>query len=332
MSMVFISYRRGDSAGHTGRLFDSLEVRFGRDAFFRDLESLEAGIDFPAELNKALAGCRVMLVMIGPGWIGAQAGGVRRLDQPDDLVRIEVATALERKDVRTIPVLVGGATMPSSQELPESLKPLATRNSIEISDSRWDYDLGRLASALVKVAGLQDREAAGSTAPASDVKNEKRASSLGKRGLIALGGAMAALVLYAIAQGDEEPTVEEATADAPPAAALGDLSIDGLTWTATTGGVNRDWNEAVAHCAGLGMRLPDLSELGSIDDVSNPSASKLKIKQPFHEGVGSNWIWTSDEDVDDPTKRFIYDFEDLHGKTLPIDFKDGAQALCVRSN
>lgn len=325
MSTVFISYRRGDSAGHTGRLFDSLEERFGREAFFRDLESLEAGSDFPAELNKALAGCRVVLVMIGPGWIGAQAGGVRRLDQPDDLVRLEVATALERKDVRTIPVLVGGATMPSSQELPEPLKPLATRNSIEISDSRWDYDLGRLASALVKAAGLQDRGAAGSTAPASDVKNEKRASSLGKRGLMALGAAMAALVLYAIVEGDEEPGVEDAT----QRAALATFVSDGLTWTTDTGGVDYDWNEAVAHCAGLGMRLPDLSELSKIADEDDPSASKLKIKRPFHEGVGSNWIWSSDEDADDAAKRFAYDFEELVGHPLAIDFKEGAQALCV---
>src|SRR6188768_3067300 len=107
MGTVFISYRRGDSSGHTGRLFDRLEQRFGRDAFFRDLESLEYGIDFPREVEKALAACRIVLVVIGPGWLNARTNsGQRRLDQPQDFVRIEVAAALARSDVRTIPVLV----------------------------------------------------------------------------------------------------------------------------------------------------------------------------------------------------------------------------------
>jgi hypothetical protein len=226
MSTVFISYRRGDSSGHTGRLFDSLEDRFGREAFFHDVESLEYGLDFPAELEKALTGSRAVLVMIGPNWLTAQVNGVRRLDQESDFVRIEVAAALARKDVRTIPVLVGGATMPSSEQLPEPLKALATRNGIEISDSRWDYDLGRLADALARATGLQERQTATrsptSTQPAEGlaITTGQRASGHGKFVWIAVGAVAAVLALVAIAEigTESDPTAGEHAEQVDPAA------------------------------------------------------------------------------------------------------------------
>jgi hypothetical protein len=326
VSTVFISYRRGDSAGHTGRLLDSLDDRFGTEAFFRDLESLEVGGDFPAELDKALAGCSVVLVMIGPSWLTAQAGGTRRLDQPGDFVRLEVAGALARKDVRTIPVLVGGAAMPSGDELPEGLKPLASRNAIEISDSRWDYDVGRLADALVRTAGLKDRRAVQqttSTGPASDVarpKPNKRPSFLGKAALVVLGGVGAVLgliVLDAMLSGE------------PPEIALGTFEHDGLTWTTDTVATDFDWSGADAHCTGLGdgWRLPTIEELRTVADPNDPDENGTKILRPFHAEIGSNWIWSSD--VDGDAKRFVFDFEGLEATSVPTDFKEGAQALCV---
>lgn len=96
MAKVFISYRRDDSAGHTGRLFDSLEERFGNEAFFRDVEDLEPGVDFPAALDRALSVCDAMLVMIGPAWAAASSDRGRRLDQAGDFVRVEVAAARAR--------------------------------------------------------------------------------------------------------------------------------------------------------------------------------------------------------------------------------------------
>jgi len=325
VSTVFISYRRGDSAGHTGRLLDSLDDRFGTEAFFRDLESLEIGGDFPAELDKALAGCSVVLVMIGPAWLTAQTGGVRRLDQQGDFVRQEVAGALARKDVRTIPVLVGGATMPASDELPPELKALASRNAIEISDSRWDYDVGRLADALVRTAGLKDRSAAQqttSTGPASDVAlaPNKRASLLGRAGLIALGGVGAVLGLFALSEMLTAPEIALATFD-----------HEGLTWTTDTTATNFDWNEANAHCKKLGdgWRLPTIDELRAVSDPKNPDENGTKILKPFHAEIGSNWIWSSDPDGNDEAKRLAFDFEELKPAPLPIAFKEGAQALCV---
>ena len=331
MSTVFISYRRGDSSGHTGRLLDSLEHRFGSEAFFRDIESLEYGIDFPAELDKALAACRVMLVMIGPGWLTADANGARRLDQSDDFVRLEVAAALARSDVRTIPVLVGGASMPSSDKLPEDLKPLSKRNCIEISDTRWDYDVGRLGDTLAKAAGLQDihpvAAQASSTQPASNVALTagKPASGLGKRALIAIGAGVAAITIFAIAGSGED----DASAGASQDSALDTFEHAGLTWTTDTQDASYDWNGAVAHCEGLGdgWRLPTVAELHTIADANDANAFGHKILRPFHENLGSNLIWSSEADGD--AARLAYDFNTLEPTSLAINFKEGAQALCV---
>jgi hypothetical protein len=150
MPKVFISYRRADSGGQTGRLLDDLERRFGRDKFFRDIEDLEPGTDFPEALDRALSQCDAVLVMIGPAWASAAGQQGRRLEQAGDFVHVEVATALARKDVRVIPVLVGGATIPAAEELPEDLQALQRRNAIELSDTRWEYDVKRLGDALAK--------------------------------------------------------------------------------------------------------------------------------------------------------------------------------------
>ena len=95
MAGIFISYRREDGAGHAGRMFDRLGQRFGREAVFMDVSRIEPGTDFARSIERALAGCDVMVVTIGREWLGATGSG-SRVDEPDDLVRIEVATALRR--------------------------------------------------------------------------------------------------------------------------------------------------------------------------------------------------------------------------------------------
>jgi len=150
MKKIFISYRRDDSSGHTGRLLDSLQQRFGKANVFRDLEDLEPGVDFVAALEKALSESDVMLVIIGSGWTSASGPMGRRLEQQDDIVRIEVGTALGRDEVRVIPVLVAQAKMPEAKDLPDELRPLVRRNAIELTDMRWEYDVGRLGDTLAK--------------------------------------------------------------------------------------------------------------------------------------------------------------------------------------
>jgi hypothetical protein len=147
-SRIFLSYRREDTAGHVGRLRDALVERFGPGRVFMDLESIRGGDDFVEALEKAVASCAVVVAVIGRQWASAADGeGKRRLDNPNDFVRLEVEAALKR-GVRVIPALVQGAEMPGADVLPAPLAKLARRNAVEISDSRWAFDVERLASVI----------------------------------------------------------------------------------------------------------------------------------------------------------------------------------------
>lgn len=159
MARIFISYRRSDTAGHAGRLRDELVRRFGAGNVFMDIESIEAGADFAHVIDQSIGGLDAMLVLIGSQWLSAEAGGVRRLDDPGDFVRMEVVHGLQR-DARLIPVLVQGARMPGAADLPEPLAPLSRRNAIELSDTRWQYDVDRLATTLRRVLATADEAAA----------------------------------------------------------------------------------------------------------------------------------------------------------------------------
>jgi hypothetical protein len=155
MAGIFISYRRSDSAGSTGRLMDDLKAQFPDCPVFRDIEAIEAGADFVEAIDAAVKSCSVLLAVIGPRWLSAtNKDGKRRIDDPNDFVRLEISAAL-RRDVRVIPVLVEDATMPSAEELPEDIKAFARRQAHELSDRRWDYDATQLFGALEKVHGIR---------------------------------------------------------------------------------------------------------------------------------------------------------------------------------
>jgi hypothetical protein len=144
---IFINYRREDSAGHAGRLFDRLSQHFpGR--VFMDIDTIEPGVDFAEVIEQAVGACEVLIVVIGREWLRLEdAAGRRRLENPQDFVRMEVAAALER-NIRVIPVLVEGASMPRQEELPSELARLARRNAIELSDARWAFDVDRLIQTI----------------------------------------------------------------------------------------------------------------------------------------------------------------------------------------
>jgi tetratricopeptide (TPR) repeat protein len=133
---VFVSYRRDDASGHAGRLADGLVRRFGADSVFLDVDSIEPGTDFVDALMGALACCRVALVVIGPAWLDAAAGEVRRLEDPDDFVRMEVEQAIAG-GLRVVPVLVGGAVMPAAADLPAALQGFARCQAYELGDRAW---------------------------------------------------------------------------------------------------------------------------------------------------------------------------------------------------
>jgi hypothetical protein len=148
---IFISYRREDSAAWAGRLYDRLSSRFASDKIFMDVVDLAPGVDFVEVLEESVGACDVLIAVIGRRWMsGSDEAGKRRLDKPEDFVRIELATALKR-GIRVIPVLVDGAVMPQSGELPEDLKALARRHALEASHTRFSADAERLIIAVEEV-------------------------------------------------------------------------------------------------------------------------------------------------------------------------------------
>lgn len=148
MPQIFISYRRGDSAGHAGRLYDHLSAKFGEESVVIDVDSIELGLDFVKQISNFVAHCDVLLAVIGPGWINAATDdGARRIDDANDFVRLEISAALKR-EVRVVPILVAGAQVPKAEELPADLKGLPLRHGLNLSDERWGYDVARLVAAL----------------------------------------------------------------------------------------------------------------------------------------------------------------------------------------
>ncbi len=164
---VFISYRRDDSGGYAGRIFDRLTSRLGHENVFFDVDAIPPGRDFVDVLSDRIGKCDALLAVIGKRWVSsADEQNRRRLDDPNDFVRVEIEAALKR-DVPVIPVLVDGAPMPEPGELPESLKKLTRRQAIEISHNRFDSDAERLTEALSQLEGeLRERAAGGEPAAA----------------------------------------------------------------------------------------------------------------------------------------------------------------------
>jgi hypothetical protein len=148
---IFISYRRGPTTIYAGRLHDSLCMRLGDEDVFMDVDAIEPGADFVDHIEREVGSCEILIALIGRDWIDARDDeGRRRLEDPDDWVRLELETGLNR-DIRVIPVLVQGATMPRAHELPGDLAKLARRNALEIGDTRWRYDFDRLMEVVEKV-------------------------------------------------------------------------------------------------------------------------------------------------------------------------------------
>src|SRR3954451_21854401 len=137
-SELFVAYRRADAPGHAGRIGERLIAYFGRGQVFKDVESLPLGVDFLDFIREKLQRAFVMVVIIGPQWANNP-----RLHDPEDLHREKIRTALERR-VHVVPALVHGALMPRQEDLPEDIRALVRRQAVEITDTRWDYDVGRL--------------------------------------------------------------------------------------------------------------------------------------------------------------------------------------------
>ena len=114
--MIAISYRREDSLPVTGRLYDRLQAKFGKRDVFMDFDSIRAGLDFREQIKHTIERANVVIAMIGPHWAGEQPNGSRRIDDPDDFVRLEIAYAL-KCGIPVIPVLINNTPMPKRESL-----------------------------------------------------------------------------------------------------------------------------------------------------------------------------------------------------------------------
>jgi len=166
LSAIFISYRRSDSEGETGRLFDDLSSRFSGQSVFMDVDTIQPGRDFRKAIEESIHSCSVLLAVIGQRWLeSTDEFGKRRLEDEGDYLRLEIASAL-RRDIPVVPVLVGGARMPRADQLPGELVDLAYRNAVELTHSRWKSDLQVLAQALKPYLQVVGAPAVAPAAPA----------------------------------------------------------------------------------------------------------------------------------------------------------------------
>jgi hypothetical protein len=148
---VFISYRRQDSPHITGRIYDRLAARFGREFVFKDVDSIPLGLDFRNHLQEQVGRCAVLVAVIGKNWNPLSSSGEARLSDTRDYLRIEIESALERQ-VPVIPVLVDGIEMPREAELPRSLANLAYHNGISVrQDPDFHHDMDRLVRGIERL-------------------------------------------------------------------------------------------------------------------------------------------------------------------------------------
>ncbi|MGE5261695.1 MAG: TIR domain-containing protein [Actinomycetota bacterium] len=155
---IFINYRRDDDAGFTQALYSRLEQAFSPERLFMDIDNIAPGLDFVQVLNDEVARCDVVIAVVGKNWLSVtDETGARRLDNPEDFVRIELESALAHKK-RVIPVLVNDARMPRSTELPEAMRAFARCNAVRLTHERFRADVVGLIKSLEQV--LSEAEAA----------------------------------------------------------------------------------------------------------------------------------------------------------------------------
>jgi hypothetical protein len=207
---IFVSYRRDDAAAYAGRLYDALVDRFGPENVFIDIDTIELGSDFRDAIDSAISSYDVALALIGRTWTSAtDAEGRRRLDDPDDVLRLELERTLAHGLV-VIPVRVQGAAMPAEHELPPALAPLAARQGMELRDTAWRDDVARLTRHLERIAERKAARAAGPPQPPAAAPAARRRPAFPRwsrrRGLalaLALAGAVAAVAVAVADVGDD---------------------------------------------------------------------------------------------------------------------------------
>ena len=286
MSGVFISYRRDDSAAAAGRLYDRLAAHFGKELIFRDLDAIAPGAEFTKVIEERVSQSNVLIAVIGKEWLNAKtAEGQRRLDDPKDYVKAEIREALNQKKL-IIPALIAGANIPKAEQLPEDIAALAGRNAIEISESRFDFDAGRVIEAAEKagVPPTPNRETQfslrqGWWARISNENNQRTWKFIGG-GIAAVVPAVWAVYLYL----DSSPTVQPTKPGQTVTATSGGVAAGGNV-TATSGGIvntgsNNTFNIGITleqYEAGLKRREQEI-RAEALAELAQPNgADKARI-------------------------------------------------------
>lgn len=215
---IFISYRRDGGSWSTRTLHDRLIAHFGNDRVFMDITDIDYGSDFASRIEKEIGRCDVLLAIITPGWLSTtDKSGKRRLDNPDDYVRIEIGMGLKRH-IPVVPILVDGADMPGEAELPDDLKALSRRNAIELRHSHFDSDIKLLIDSLEKSIANEY--------PQRRLPAAAHAGNTMTRLYVLIGAVMAALLLavsaYLMMRGGEQADSSVASAGDGGIAVSGD--------------------------------------------------------------------------------------------------------------
>lgn len=172
MPGIFISYRRQDTRAEARAIYERLSRDLPGERIFIDLEGIDYGVDFSRVIDEQLKQCQVALVLIGERWLEvgpvSAGAGRRRIDDENDFVRLETRAVLQR-DIRVVPVLVGDARLPSSDELPEDLRPLLRRNKFDLDFETFDADMGRLVASLKRMAADASAKPGAPPSPAPEM-------------------------------------------------------------------------------------------------------------------------------------------------------------------
>jgi hypothetical protein len=314
MAGVFISYRRGQAAGYAGRLADELARRFGKRQVFRDVEAISAGADFVQAIDAAVAACGAVVVVITPGWADiVDEAGRRRLDNAEDFARLEIEAAL-RRGTLVIPVLVGGASMPRSDQLPEQIRALARRQAHEIRDASWDYNVDQLVATLER-RGLQSvpppaAATAGQATHAPAGPPKSRRLPLMAAGLI---GAVATVAVLSVAISSRQP----ADSDDPIQAEMGT--------PAATGGVTTDPKASLDDEETARREIEALIARAAQAEIAAFRDLDPALLMAVYDGAIRDDLTAAIEDL---ASNGFYALNTLHGrKIVAIDvFTDGTEA------
>jgi eukaryotic-like serine/threonine-protein kinase len=277
---IFISYRRSDTPDAVGRIYDRLVSEFGKSKVFKDVDSIPLGQDFREHLNDIVGSCAAVLAIIGPKWTDIRnEAGQKRLEDPDDFVRIELEAALARS-VPVVPVLVGHATMPGTSQLPSTLASLAFRQSIEVRpDPDFHHDATRLVAALRAIIDPNAPREEPIPIPAGSQIAAASIHRMHRRRFAWMTGLAAATTLTAIALGIPAlkylrlaPPAETRTEISAPPHARAQVGLDGSIALSPDGRqiVFVETNNGVSHLLLRALAATTAQALPGTDGASFP--------------------------------------------------------------